>query len=196
MQTNEVAQVIIKGKYITEKFSNQDAVPDDAEIMYEIRLNKFVKVNNVVWFWCLPQSGNNNYYNYNVHVFSFVLSYFFIFNQHQPKEAWEYGDVEERVTGATGLKEKGTKYFKDSKYDLALKLYTRGAELVNDSSVPKEKLTEEARSVRVSLHLNIAIVQLKLSQYTLAIKACEDVSCVECCKCTTDLLLFILIGAS
>ncbi len=46
MQTNEVAQVIIKGKYITEKFSNQDVVPDDAEIMYEIRLNKFIKVNS------------------------------------------------------------------------------------------------------------------------------------------------------
>ena len=45
MQTNEVAQVVIKGNYITEKFSNQEIVPDDAEIMYEIRLNKFTKVN-------------------------------------------------------------------------------------------------------------------------------------------------------
>ncbi len=45
MQTNEVAQVVIKGKYITEKFSNQEIIPDDAEIMYEIRLNKFTKVN-------------------------------------------------------------------------------------------------------------------------------------------------------
>ncbi len=83
------------------------------------------------------------------------------------------------MTGATCLKEKGTKYFKDSKYNLALKLYTRGAELVNDSAIPTEKLTEEARSIRVSLHLNLAIVHLKLSKYTLAIKACQDVSLIS-----------------
>lgn len=45
MQTNEVAQVTIKGKYVTGKFSNQEVVPDDAEIVYEIRLNKFTKVS-------------------------------------------------------------------------------------------------------------------------------------------------------
>ena len=45
MQTNEVAQVVIKGKYISEKFSNQEVVPDDAEITYEIRLNRFTKVS-------------------------------------------------------------------------------------------------------------------------------------------------------
>ncbi|XP_064404690.1 peptidyl-prolyl cis-trans isomerase FKBP4-like [Halichondria panicea] len=134
MQTNEVAQVVIKGKYITEKFSNQEIIPDDAEIMYEIRLNKFTK----------------------------------------PKESWEYGSVEERVTDATALKERGTKYFKDSKYDLALKLYTRGMALVEDSAIPKDKLTEEACSVRVSLHLNLAIVYLKRKEDTLTIKECTD----------------------
>ncbi len=76
------------------------------------------------------------------------------------------------------MKEKGTKYFKELKYDLALKLYTRGADLVNDSALPKEKVTDEARTLRVSLHLNVAIVQLKLNNYTLAIKACQDVSFV------------------
>ncbi len=94
----------------------------------------------------------------------------------QPKESWEYGSVEERVTDATALKERGTKYFKDSKYDLALKLYTRGMALVEDSAIPKDKLTEEACSVRVSLHLNLAIVHLKLKEHTLAIKECQDVS--------------------
>lgn len=135
MQTNEVAQVVIKGKYISEKFSNQEIVPDDAEIMYEIRLNRFTK----------------------------------------PKAAWEYANVEERVSDATVLKEKGSKYFKSEKYDLALKLYTRGAELLEDSQVPKDKLTDEARTIRISLHLNLAIVHLKLKEYALVIKECEQV---------------------
>ncbi len=58
MQTNEVAQVVIKGNYITEKFSNQEIVPDDAEIMYEIRLNKFTKVNLPfkLFSFCLQRS--------------------------------------------------------------------------------------------------------------------------------------------
>ena len=90
--------------------------------------------------------------------------------------------MEERVTEATALKERGSKYFKSEKYELALKLYTRGAELLEDSQVPKDKLTDDARTARVSLHLNLAIVHLKLNEHTLVIKECEQVSyhCSDC----------------
>ena len=89
--------------------------------------------------------------------------------------------MEERVTEANVLKEKGSKYFKGEKYGLALKLYTRGAELLEESQVPKDKLTDEARTARISLRLNLAIVHLKLNEHAPVIKECEQVSflCIE-----------------
>ena len=42
----------------------------------------------------------------------------------QPKEAWDYENVEEKRAEAERLKERGTTYFKADKFDLALKLYT------------------------------------------------------------------------
>lgn len=94
----------------------------------------------------------------------------------QPKQPWEYNSVEDRVAEALSLKEKGTKYFKVEKYNLALKLYTRGAELLTDTQIGEDKVTDEARQTRVVLHLNLAAVHLKLDESTLAIKECQDVS--------------------
>ena len=47
MQTNEVASVVIKGEYIYGKLAKDERLPEDAELTYEIRLNKFVKVSSV-----------------------------------------------------------------------------------------------------------------------------------------------------
>lgn len=44
MQVNEVARVVIKGDYIATKMIRDERLPDDAELTYDIRLNKFVKV--------------------------------------------------------------------------------------------------------------------------------------------------------
>lgn len=47
MQTNEVASVVIKGEYISGKLAKEERLPEDAELTYEIRLNKFVKVSSL-----------------------------------------------------------------------------------------------------------------------------------------------------
>lgn len=85
------------------------------------------------------------------------------------------------MTDAIIFKDKGSKYFKAENFSLALKLYTRGVELLTDSQIDKTVITEEARKTRVILHLNLAAVQLKLNEYSLAIKECQDVSLTLFC---------------
>ncbi len=73
------------------------------------------------------------------------------------------------------MKERGGKYFKDGKYELAKKMYTRGADLITDTSIRKEETKEAAKPLRVALHLNIAACHLKLDAPNDAIKECEEV---------------------
>lgn len=88
---------------------------------------------------------------------------------------WEYNDVEERRTDAEKLKEKGTNYFKESKWALAQKLYERGSELISDSQLSKDEEKEAVKALRIALHLNQAACHLKLSEPSLALKECEEV---------------------
>ena len=93
----------------------------------------------------------------------------------QPKAAWEYETVEERRTDAEKLKERGTNYFKESKWLLAQKLYERGSELISDSQLSKDEEKESVKPLRIALHLNQAACHLKLNEPSLALKECEEV---------------------
>ena len=99
-----------------------------------------------------------------------------IFVSSQPKAAWEYENVEERRTDAEKLKERGTNYFKESKWSLAQKLYERGSELISDSQLSKDEEKEAVKALRIALHLNQAACHLKLNEPSLALKECEEVS--------------------
>lgn len=96
----------------------------------------------------------------------------------QAKEPWDYETLQERLADASQLKERGGKYFKEGKYLLAKKLYNRGAELITDTSLRKEDVKEEARPLRIALHLNIAACHLKLMEPNEALKECGEV-CVS-----------------
>lgn len=91
------------------------------------------------------------------------------------KEPWDYENLQERLGDASQLKERGGKYFKEGKYALAKKLYKRGAELITDTSIRKEEVKEEAKPMRVALHLNIAACYLKLEEADEALKECDEV---------------------
>ncbi len=84
--------------------------------------------------------------------------------------------MEERLHDAGQLKERGGKYFKEGKYGLAKKLYTRGADLITDTSIRKAETKAQAKPMRVALHLNLAACHLKLQEYKDAIKECKEVS--------------------
>ena len=93
----------------------------------------------------------------------------------QAKDPWDYDSLEERLADASQLKERGGKYFKEGKYELAKKLYNRGAELITDTSLRKEDVKAEAKPMRVALHLNIAACHLKLQEPNEALKECDEV---------------------
>ena len=91
------------------------------------------------------------------------------------KEPWDYENLEERLADTTLLKERGGRYFKEGKFALAQKLYDRAANLITDTSIRKEETKEEAKPLRVALHLNLAACHLKLRDPTAAIKECDEV---------------------
>ena len=93
----------------------------------------------------------------------------------QPKDPWDYDSLEERLADATRIKEKGTKYFKDGKFDLAAKLYKRGSDLLTDTELRKSEQKEAAKPLRVAFYLNLAACYLKLSNPKEAITQCNDV---------------------
>ena len=62
----------------------------------------------------------------------------------QPKEAWDYENVEEKRADAEKLKERGTVYFKAEKFGLALKLYSRYL-LASFLAPPPSPLTQEKK---------------------------------------------------
>ena len=91
------------------------------------------------------------------------------------KASCEYDNVDDRITDATGYKERGTVYFKASKYSLALKLYKRGLGIVEKSSFTKEEEKEATKGVRIPLLLNMAACFLKLEKSDEARQQCEKV---------------------
>ena len=93
----------------------------------------------------------------------------------QPKDPWDYDSLEERLADATRIKEKGTKYFKDGKFDLASKLYKRGSDLLTDTELRKAEQKEAAKPLRVAFYLNLAACYLKLNDPKEAITQCNDV---------------------
>ncbi len=93
----------------------------------------------------------------------------------QAKEAWEYDSLEERLADSSQLKERGGRYFKEGKYELAKKLYNRGAELITDTSIRKEETKAAAKPMRVALHLNLAACHLKLQEPEGALRECDEV---------------------
>ena len=108
------------------------------------------------------------------------------------KASCEYDNVDDRITDATGYKERGTVYFKASKYSLALKLYKRGLGIVEKSSFTKEEEKEATKGVRILLLLNIAACFLKLEKYDEASQRCEKV-CVCVCVCIQKCVKYICI---
>lgn len=86
------------------------------------------------------------------------------------KSSYEYDDVKDRITDSTALKEKGSKYFKESKFPLALKLYERGLGLVD-----KTDDGEATKEIRLILLLNAALCQIKLNLEIEARDNCDKV---------------------
>ncbi|KAM3956317.1 FK506-binding protein 59kD isoform 1-T1 [Aphomia sociella] len=86
-------------------------------------------------------------------------------NFEKAKETWSM-DGSEKLEQAKIFKEKGTNYFKASKFTLAIKMYKRVVsfldDMTEDSSETEENKTQ-AKDLLLSAHLNLALVYLKVT---------------------------------
>ncbi|RVE44294.1 hypothetical protein evm_011018 [Chilo suppressalis] len=81
------------------------------------------------------------------------------------KESWTM-DGSDKLEQAKMFKEKGTNYFKASKFQLAIKMYKRVITLVDDmpeDNSETEENKEQAKELLISAHLNLALVYLKVT---------------------------------
>ncbi|KAH9413220.1 FK506-binding protein 5 [Dermatophagoides pteronyssinus] len=88
----------------------------------------------------------------------------------------EIDDMEnsERIEQALLVKTKGTKYFKESKYKLAIKQYKRVLQLIGTESENFEpELKEKAREILLAGNLNLAMCYLKVENFIEAQKNCD-----------------------
>ncbi|CAH2269786.1 jg18973 [Pararge aegeria aegeria] len=81
------------------------------------------------------------------------------------KEVWQM-DTEEKLEQSNVLKESGTNYFKESKFQLAIKKYKKVVTLLDDipsNTFDTEEHKTRAKALLVSVHLNLALVYLKVT---------------------------------
>ena len=87
-------------------------------------------------------------------------------------ETWSM-DAAQKIEQAKMFKEKGTGYFKQNKYNVALKMYGKMVSLINDDYDYKDEQKEERKSLLLSAHLNLALCYLKTDQNSEAKESCN-----------------------
>jgi FKBP-type peptidyl-prolyl cis-trans isomerase len=92
------------------------------------------------------------------------------------KESWEM-DSSERIDQAKIFKEKGTIYFKESKFDPAIKYYKKIVSLLEyDPDPSADEMTgdkAESQQLQLAAQLNLAMSYLKLNNYPEAAEHCD-----------------------
>ena len=102
-------------------------------------------------------------------------------------EDQKQGDEElkgvEIVKIATELKDMGNKFFKEQKLDIALSKYQKGLRYLHEYPEPIEgdpaDLGAQLTALRISLHSNSALLQLKLKEYADAEKSASNALAVK-----------------
>lgn len=86
-------------------------------------------------------------------------------NFERAKDSWSM-DGNEKLEQAKIFKEKGTNYFKQNKFQLAIKTYKRAVSFVDDIPEDVGETAEnktKATEILLSVHLNLALVYLKVT---------------------------------
>ncbi|KAK9873037.1 hypothetical protein WA026_020772 [Henosepilachna vigintioctopunctata] len=129
----------------------------------EIALEKFKKgETSKLKIHSKHATGNDNLNLSNIPKDSYLEYVVTLKNFEACKESWAL-DYEEKVKQAKLFKEKGTNYFNQQKYDLALKMYKKVVEyLAKEDPV---QMNEEGSSVLLSAYLNQSLCYLKTQDY-------------------------------
>ncbi|XP_011495235.1 PREDICTED: FK506-binding protein 59 [Ceratosolen solmsi marchali] len=82
-------------------------------------------------------------------------------------------DGAQKIEQAKMFKDKGTSYFKNNKYNLAIKMYKKIIEFTNPTYDYKEDLMETRDNLLLTANLNLALCFLKTQQYLDAKECCN-----------------------
>lgn len=80
----------------------------------------------------------------------------------------------EKIEQAKISKDKGTNYFKEGRYNLAIKMYKKALDFLSYDKEFENELKSESQSLLLSTHLNIALCYLKTDQNLECKDACGD----------------------
>ncbi|KAL0106891.1 hypothetical protein PUN28_015430 [Cardiocondyla obscurior] len=81
----------------------------------------------------------------------------------------------EKIEQAKMQKEKGTKYLKSDRINVAIKVYQKVSKYLNEGSDFTDDLKKERDSLLVAAHLNLALCYLKTNENILAKQECDQV---------------------
>jgi len=88
------------------------------------------------------------------------------------KEAWQL-NWEEKIKQSELIKNKGTELFKEQKYALAIKKYSKIPEYLSAEVFDLEKDKEHADKLQLAAYLNLAMCNLKLKNFNDALEVCK-----------------------
>lgn len=90
------------------------------------------------------------------------------------KDFWTL-DAPEKLAQASFFKEKGSRYFKEGKYELACKLYDKMNSYINSTAGFSEAEEVSVKDLQKAMHLNLALCYLKLNRNLDARNECNSV---------------------
>jgi len=88
------------------------------------------------------------------------------------KESWQL-DAAQKVDQAQIFKEKGTKHFKDGKYEIASTRYQKVIEFLEHEITLKGEAEAERKNILQAGRLNLALCYLKMSKWIKAREVCD-----------------------
>ncbi|XP_041365442.1 peptidyl-prolyl cis-trans isomerase FKBP4-like [Gigantopelta aegis] len=88
------------------------------------------------------------------------------------KESWEM-DSKEKIEQSEILKAKGTKFFKAENYNLAIKNYKKIVSFLEFETGLEEAEQKQRDSLILAAHLNLAMANIKASDFHKAIEHCD-----------------------
>ncbi|XP_061678000.1 peptidyl-prolyl cis-trans isomerase FKBP4 [Syngnathoides biaculeatus] len=88
------------------------------------------------------------------------------------KESWEM-NASEKLEQSVVVKEKGTQYFKEGKFNQASVQYKRIVSWLENESGLSEEEENKAKALRLAAHLNLAMCYLKLKEPNQALENCN-----------------------
>lgn len=165
-----MVEVHVMGKYEGKVFEDRDVsftlgegVEENIIEGVEIALEKFKrKEKSKLIIKSQYAFGEQGSEKYNIPPNATVEYEVTLKNFERAKESWSLDD-DEKVDFSKNFKEKGTKYYKEEKFNLAIKMFKKLIDCLGQYDEKKDK--DDKKSLLLSAHLNLSLCYMKLKDY-------------------------------